>query len=41
MLAKMMSFSQLPAVKKHHFGKHDKQIVGLSYFVTGLDSYQN
>jgi hypothetical protein len=31
-----MYFSQLPAVKKPHFGKHDKQIFGPSYFVTAL-----
>ena len=31
-----VSFSQLPAVKKIHFGKLDKQIFGPSYFVTAL-----
>ena len=34
MLAKMMSFLQLAAEKRHHFGEHDKQIFGPSYFVT-------
>jgi hypothetical protein len=38
MLTKMMSFSQLPAVTRHHFAKHDKQIFGPSYFVKALDA---
>ena len=36
MHSKMMSFSQLPAVKKTSFGEHDKQIFGPSYFVAAL-----
>ena len=37
----MMSFSQLPAVKRHHFGKHDKQIFGPSYFLRALGVYRD
>ena len=36
MLAKMTSFSQLPAVKRHYFNERDKQIFGPSYFVATL-----
>ena len=37
MQAKIMSFLQMAAEKKtHHFGEHDKQIFGTSYFVTAL-----
>ena len=36
MFAKMMSFLQLAAKKKIHFGEHDKQIFGPSYFVRAL-----
>ena len=36
MLAKMMSFYSWQLRKRHHFGEHDKQTFGPSYFVTAL-----
>ena len=36
-ILEMMSFSQLPTVKKTYFAEHDEQIFGLSYFVRALE----